>query len=239
MDEKFIRMEMLTGRKPLEKLATSRVAVFGVGGVGGYVVESLVRSGVGCIDVIDDDQVVPSNLNRQIIATVDQLGRNKVEVIAERARSINPDVIVNQHKCFYLPDKRDEFEFDQYDYIVDAIDTVTAKIDLIVTAQGHGVPVISAMGCGNRLDPSKVVCTDIYKTVNDPLAKVMRHELKKRGVRKLKVVYSTELPIKADQSLIKEESNRRSVPGSTVFVPAAAGMMIGYEVVRYLMERAE
>ena len=238
MDQKFVRTEMLLGKQAMETLAAKRVAVFGVGGVGGYVVEALVRSGVGTIDVIDNDEVVVSNLNRQIIATVDQIGKDKVDVIEERALSINPDVRIIKHKCFYLPEKRDEFEFDEYDYIVDAIDTVTAKIDLAVTAQQLGVPVISAMGCGNRLDPSKLTVTDIYKTVNDPLAKIMRHELRKRGVRKLKVVYSTELPLAADQSLA-DDSNRRSVPGSAIFVPAAAGLMIASEVVRDLIAEGE
>lgn len=244
----FSRMELVMGAEALEILNRSRVAVFGVGGVGGYVVEALTRSGIGELDIIDDDKVCLTNLNRQIIATRDTVGRQKVDVCEERILSINPDVTVHKHQTFYLPEKANEFDFVHYDYIVDAIDTVSAKLDLVMQAQKHGVPIIAAMGCGNRVDPGRLVCTDIYKTEMDPLSKVMRRELKKRGVRGLKVVYSTEPPIKP---YISEANSchshcicppgvqrtclqRRSVPGSTAFVPAAAGLMIAAEVVRDL-----
>jgi len=237
---------MLLGEEAMKKLAASRVAVFGVGGVGGYVVEALARSGVGQIDVIDNDTVALSNLNRQIIATMDTVGRNKVDVIAERIRSINPDAIVYRHKCFYLPETAGEFDFTAYDYVVDAIDTVTGKIQLILQAKEAGVPVISAMGAGNKLDPARFEVADIYQTSVDPLARVMRRELKKRGVESLKVVYSKEKPLQplAEQGPAEETGQesgneealhqRRSTPGSLAFVPSVAGLIIAGEVVRDL-----
>jgi tRNA A37 threonylcarbamoyladenosine dehydratase len=219
------------GSDAIERLHQARVAVFGLGGVGGYVVEALARGGIGELDIIDNDEVVLSNLNRQIIATHETLGLLKTQAAAQRIRSIDENIIVHEYPCFYLPDKKDLFPFDQFDYIVDAIDTVTAKLDLIEEAHKRNIPIICAMGCGNRLDPSKLVITDIYKTSGDPLAKVMRNELKKRKIPSLKVVYSTEPPLKPcldDGSSPKEGS--RNIPGSTPFVPSVAGIMIAYQV---------
>ena len=238
--EEFKRTELIIGAKALEKRRKSRVCVFGVGGVGSYVVEAMARSGVGTIDVIDDDEVVLSNINRQIIALHSTVGRPKVEVARERILDINPSCEVNVHKCFYLPETASEFEFEKYDYVVDAIDTVTAKIDIIVKCTELGTPVISSMGTGNKLDPSRIQVTDIYKTEGDPLARVMRRELKKRGIRKLKVVYSSEEPITPDPELVKAEieatgSQRRSIPGSIAFVPPVAGLILAGEVIRDLI----
>ena len=246
MEDRFSRSRMLLGEEAMKKLAASRVAVFGVGGVGGYVVEALARSGVGQIDVIDNDTVALSKLNRQIIATMDTVGRNKVDVIAERILSINPDAIVYRHKCFYLPETAEEFDFTCFDYVVDAIDTVTGKIQLILQAKEASVPVISAMGAGNKLDPARFEVADIYETSVDPLARVMRRELKKRGVEALKVVYSKEKPLQplaeqepaegTGQESGNEEAlhQRRSTPGSLAFVPSVAGLIIAGEVVRDL-----
>ena len=192
MEEQFSRTELLLGSEAMNRLAQSRVAVFGMGGVGGYVVEALVRSGIGAIDLIDHDQVSVSNLNRQIIATRDTVGRDKVEVMRERISSINPDCKVRTHRCFYLPETRGEFDFTEYSYVVDAIDTVTGKIQLILQAQEMGTPIISSMGTGNKLNPAEFQVADIYETSICPLAKVMRKELRKRGVNQLKVVYSQE-----------------------------------------------
>ena len=232
--EEFIRTELIIGKPAMEKMAKARVAVFGVGGVGGYVVEALARSGIGALDLIDNDDVALSNINRQIIATQDDVGRKKVDVARQRVLSINPNIRVNTFDCFYLPDKKDIFSFEEYDYIVDAIDTVTAKLDLIVTAKSLNIPIISAMGCGNRLDPTKIVITDIYKTSGDPLAKIMRKLLKEKGIKKLDVVYSTEKPIKPlfDIKEIEKDTSRRSVPGSSAFVPPAAGLTIASFVTR-------
>ena len=247
----FERTEMLLGKEALKKLAASRVAVFGVGGVGGYVCEALVRSGVGAFDLIDNDRVSLTNLNRQIIATHATLGRYKVDVMKERMSEINPDAAVRVYKCFFLPENAEEFPFEEYDYIVDAVDTVTAKIELVMRAQEKSVPVISCMGTGNKLDGSGFRVADIYGTKVCPLAKVMRRELKKRGVEKLKVVYSEETPkVSAETDLTNlvnspanhavngssEGLRRRAVPGSVAFVPSAAGLMIAGEVVRDLCE---
>ena len=242
MKEELIRTELLLGAQALEKLQNSRVCVFGVGGVGGYVVEALARSGVGAIDVVDDDQVATSNINRQIIALHSTVGKDKVEVIRDRILDINPDCKVTCHKCFYLPETSSQFEFEKYDYVVDAIDTVTAKIDIIMKCTELGIPVLSSMGTGNKLDPTKVEVTDIYKTETDPLAKVMRKELKKRGIKKLKVVYSSEEPIKPDHELVQAEleasgSAKRTIPGSTAFVPPVAGLTIAREVVMDLIKK--
>ena len=241
MQDELKRTELVIGKQSLEKLRQARVCVFGVGGVGSYVVEALARSGVGTIDVVDDDQVVLSNINRQIIALHSTVGRDKVEVARERILDINPSCKVNVHKCFYLPETADEFEFDKYDYVVDAIDTVTAKIDIIVKCTQLGTPVISSMGTGNKLDPTKIEVSDIYKTEGDPLARVMRRELKKRGVKKLKVVYSKETPVETDPELVKAEieatgSKRRSIPGSIAFVPSVAGLILAGEVIRDLIQ---
>ena len=232
----FTRTALLLGEDAMRKLNRSRVAVFGIGGVGGYAVEALARSGVGAFELIDRDVVSESNLNRQIIATHKTIGRGKTEVMAERIHDINPDAQVTQHKCFYLPETADQFDFTQYDYIIDAVDTITAKIEIILRAQKAGVPVISSMGAGNKLDPSKYEAADIYKTSVDPLARVMRRELKKRGVRKLKVVYSKEEPIKPLGRIEADpEAGRKDVPGSAAFTPAAAGLLIASEVVKDLI----
>ena len=232
--DQFMRTALLLGDEAMEKLRSSRVAIFGVGGVGGYVAEALARTGVGAFELIDKDQVSVTNLNRQIIATVKTIGRDKTDVMAERICDINPDAVVTQRKCFFLPETADQFDFTQYDYVVDAVDTITAKIEIILNAQRAGVPVISSMGAGNKLDPSKFEAADIYQTSVDPLARVMRRELKKRGVRKLKVVYSKEEPRKP---LGQMEAGRKDVPGSAVFTPAAAGLLIAAEVVKDLTKR--
>ena len=239
MSEKYIRTEMLLGKEAMEKLSASTVAVFGVGGVGSYVVESLARSGVGHLILIDNDVVCASNLNRQIMAYSSNIGKSKVNAMADRIRKIDPNIQVDVYEMFYLPEKAELIPFSSCDYIVDAIDTVTAKLDIIQQAEKHHVPVISAMGCGNRIDPSKLICTDIYKTYNDPLAKIMRKELKERGIRKLKVVYSPEKPLKPLFEDKEENSTRRSTPGSTIFVPASAGLLIGSIVVQELIKNKE
>ena len=249
MLNQFARTQLLLGEDAMKKLGNSRVAVFGIGGVGGYVCEALVRSGVGHFDLIDDDKVCLTNLNRQIIATRKTVGKYKAEVMKERMLDINPDVEVTVHKCFFLPENADEFPFEEYDYVVDAVDTVTAKIELVMKCQEKGVPIISSMGAGNKLDASAFRVADIYKTKMCPLAKVMRHELKKRGVKKLKVVYSEEKPIRPQEDMsISCRSNcicppgaehkcteRRDIPGSVAFVPSAAGLIIAGEVVQDLI----
>ena len=207
----------------MEKLKKARVAVFGIGGVGGHVVEALVRSGVGAVDIVDSDKVCLSNLNRQIIATESSIGKYKVDVMKERILDINPEAVVNVHKCFYLPEMKDEFDFSQYSYVVDAVDTVTAKIQLVMEAAEAGVPIISSMGAGNKLDPTAFQVADIYKTSVCPLAKVMRRELKKRGIKKLKVVYSREQPVV-----------KNAVPASVAFVPSVVGLIIAGEVIKDL-----
>lgn len=234
MKEQYIRTAMLFGKEAVENLQTKRVIVFGVGGVGGHVVEVLVRSGVGAIDLVDHDTVALSNLNRQLIATHDTLGRKKIEVMKERILSIQPDCQVTLWDTFYLPKESGKIPFSEYDYIVDAIDTVTAKIDLVLQAQAHDIPIISSMGTGNKLDPTKLTVADIYQTSVCPLAKVMRRELKKRGVEKLKVVYSTEEARTPIAGLVSEVT-RKATPGSNAFVPASAGLLIGSEVVKDLL----
>lgn len=235
--EQFSRTALLIGKSGLEKLKNSKVLVFGVGGVGGYVVEGLARSGVGQIDVVDDDNVSLSNLNRQIIATLDTVGKPKVEVVKERVSKINPNAIVNAFKCFYTPQNADDFDLSAYDYIVDAIDTVTSKIELCVRAQKCGTPIISSMGAGNKLDPTAFEVTDLYKTSVCPLAKVMRRELKARGVNKLKVVYSKEEPVKiTDTQGIEIPDGKRQIPGSVAFVPSVVGLIIAGEVIKDLIK---
>ncbi len=229
--EQFSRTGLLLGEENMQKLANMRVAVFGIGGVGGYVVEALARSGVGTFDLIDNDTVALSNLNRQIIATTDTIGRYKTEVMRERILSVNPEAQINVHNCFYLPETATEFDFSKYSYVVDAVDTVTAKIDIIMKAKEAGVPVISSMGAGNKLDATKLTVTDIYKTSMCPLAKVMRRELKKRGVEKLKVVYSTEKAIKPVGE-VEENTGRRTTPGSISYVPSVAGLLIAGEIIK-------
>ena len=222
------------GKAAMDTLAKSRVAVFGIGGVGGYTVEALARSGVGAIDIIDNDKVALTNINRQIIATHKTIGRYKVEVAAERIAEINPACIVTAHKTFYMPDTQAEFDFTKYDYIVDAIDTVTGKIAIIENAEKCGTPVISCMGAGNKSDPTAFEVADIYKTSVCPLAKVMRRELKKRGIKKLKVVYSKEEPsVSVGES--EEESTKRAIPASNAFTPSVAGLIIAGEVIKDLI----
>lgn len=242
MLSQFSRTELLIGKEGMERLGNSRVAVFGVGGVGGYAVEALARSGVGELDLIDNDQVALTNLNRQIIATTKTLGRDKVDVAKERVLEINPSAKVNIYKTFYLPETKDQFDFTKYDYVVDAIDTVSGKISLAVQAQEVGTAIISSMGAGNKLDPTAFQVTDIYKTSVCPLAKVMRRELKKRGIKKLKVVYSEEKPITPGENIEmekEEQMQQRQVPGSVAFVPSVAGLIIAGEVIKDLVQRTD
>lgn len=233
MDNQFARTELLLGADGMKKLKNARVAVFGVGGVGGHAVEALMRSGVGTIDIFDNDTVSLTNLNRQIIATRDTVGKYKVDVMAERAKSINPDIIVNAHKCFYMPDNADEFDFREYSYIIDAVDTVTAKLEIIVRANKAGVPVISCMGAGNKLDASRFEVADIYETSVCPLARTMRRELKKRNIKSLRVVYSREEAIspEADENAETKGVSGRMAPGSVAYVPAVAGLIAAGHVV--------
>lgn len=244
----FSRIQLLLGEDAMERLKNARVAVFGVGGVGGYVCEALVRSGVGTFDLIDDDKVCLTNINRQIIATRKTVGQYKAEVMKDRMLEINPDVKVNIYKCFFLPENADDFPFSEYDYVVDAVDTVTAKIELVMKCQEAGVPIISSMGAGNKIEASAFKVADIYKTKMCPLAKVMRRELKKRGVKKLKVVYSEEKPIRPLEDMsISCRTNcicppgakhtcteRRDIPGSLAFVPSVAGLIAAGEIVKDL-----
>lgn len=234
MDNYFSREELLIGKDAIEILKNSRVAVFGVGGVGGFVVEVLARCGVGTIDVIDNDVVDPSNINRQIIATADTIGQEKVNVVEQRIKSINPNAVVNKHLCFFLPETAKDFDFTRFDYVVDAIDTVSGKIEIILQAKKAGVPVISCMGAGNKLDPTAFVVTDIYKTSVCPLARVMRQKLKKLGVQDLKVVYSTEKAMKPNYPP-DMPPQRKAAPGSVAFVPSVAGIIAGGEVIKDLI----
>ncbi|MBR1456326.1 MAG: tRNA threonylcarbamoyladenosine dehydratase [Oscillospiraceae bacterium] len=244
----FSRTELIYGREAMEKLAASRVAIFGLGGVGGYVVEVLARSGVGQLDLVDDDRVCLTNINRQILATRRTVGQYKADAAEERVKSINPSCVVRCHKTFYLPETQGEFDFSQYDYVVDAIDTVTGKLALIEQAQAAGTPIISAMGAGNKIDPSLFRVADLYETEGCPLARVMRRECRKRGVKKLKVVYSPEKPIRPLEDLSiscrshcicppdakRHCTDRRDIPGSNAFVPAVAGLILAGEVVNDL-----
>ena len=247
MEDQFSRTRLLVGEENIRRFAASRVAVFGVGGVGGYVVEALARSGIGTLDLIDNDTVCLSNLNRQIIATHRTLGMYKVDAAKERVLDINPDAVVNTWRTFFLPETADQFDFSQYDYVVDAIDTVTGKIELIRKAKQAGVPVISSMGAGNKLDASAFKAADISQTKVCPLAKVMRRELKKRGIDHLKVVYSEEIPLtplsqdteaEPAESLQSAALRRRQTPGSMAFVPSAAGLIIAGEIIRDLMKKS-
>lgn len=224
MKDQFSRTALLLGENTLKILSACHIAIFGLGGVGGYAAEALVRSGIGRFDLIDHDKVDMTNLNRQIIATHKTVGRDKAEVMRERMLDINPDVQATIHPCFFLPENADDFDFTGYDYVIDAVDTVTAKIELVLRARAADVSIISCMGTGNKLNPAMLEVADIYKTSVCPLARVMRHELKKRGVEKLKVVYSKEEPIKLHDR----------IPGSTAFVPPAAGLLIASEVVKDL-----
>lgn len=247
----FSRTELLFGKEAMDKLAGSKVAVFGIGGVGGYVCEALVRSGVGAFDLIDDDKVCLTNLNRQIIATRSTVGKYKTDVMRDRMLDINPNVEVEVHKCFFIPENADDFPWDSYDYVVDAVDTVTAKIALVMKCKEKNIPIISSMGAGNKLDGSQFKVADIYKTKVCPLAKVMRRELKKRGVKKLKVVYSEEIPTRPIEDMAISCRNncicppgaehkcteRRDIPGSVAFVPSVAGLIIAGEVAKDLIRR--
>ena len=244
----FSRTQLLYGEEAMGRLASSRVAVFGIGGVGGYVVEALARSNIGALDLIDDDKVCLTNINRQIIATKNTIGKYKVDVAKERVLDINPGCEVRTYKTFFLPDTQDQFDFGDYDYVVDAIDTVTGKIAIIEKAKKESVPVISSMGAGNKVDASLFEVSDIYKTSVCPLAKVMRRELKKRGIDSLKVVYSKEKPRRPleDMSIscrqncicppgtVRKCTERRDIPGSTAFVPSVAGLIIAGEVINDL-----
>ncbi len=234
MLNRFSRTQLLYGEETMGRLASSRVAVFGIGGVGGYVVEALARSGIGALDLIDDDKVCLTNINRQIIATSSTVGKYKVDVAKERILDINPDCEVRTYKTFFLPETQDQFDFKEYDYVVDAIDTVSGKIAIVETAKEAGVPVISSMGAGNKLNPAMFEVADIYKTSVCPLAKVMRHELRKRGIDSLKVVYSKEKPIRPLEDMSIECTERRTIPGSTAFVPSVAGLIIAGEVLNDL-----
>lgn len=220
---------MLFGKEAMQKLKQSKVAVFGVGGVGGYAVEALARSGIGALDLIDNDKVSLTNLNRQILATHSSMGKFKVDVAKERIHDIDPSIRVNACKCFFMPETAEQFDFSQYDHIIDAIDTVTGKLEIIRRAKALGVPVISSMGAGNKLDPTAFKVADIYETKVCPLAKVMRYELKRLGVKDLKVVYSEEKPVKPFES---EEISQRNIPGSNAFVPSVVGLIIAGEVIK-------
>lgn len=242
-EQTFSRTAMLIGKDGIEKLKNSSVAVFGIGGVGGYTVEALARSGIGTFHLIDNDTISESNLNRQIIATTKTIGRLKVEVAKDRILEINPNANVFIYPTFFLPENADNFDFTKFDYVIDAIDTVTGKLEIIVRANKAGVPVISAMGAGNKMDPTAFVVTDIYKTSVCPLAKVMRRELKKRGIKKLKVVYSTETamkPIKSEEKPLEGTTSsapnkKRATPGSISFVPGVAGLILAGEVIKDLL----
>ncbi len=253
MLNQFSRTQLLLGEDGMSALAKAKVAVFGIGGVGGYVVEALVRSGVGSFVLVDDDKVCLTNLNRQIIATRKTVGQYKVDVMRDRILEINPDAQVEVRKCFYLPENAHEFDFSEYSYVVDAVDTVTAKLEIIMRAKECNVPVISCMGAGNKLDATQFQVADIYKTSMCPLAKVMRRELKKRGVKKLKVVYSQEKPTRPIEDMsISCRTNcicppgakhkcteRRDIPGSVAFVPSVAGLILAGEVVKDLVKEAD
>lgn len=246
MLNQFSRTQLMFGEEGMERLKKARVAVFGIGGVGGYTVEALARSGVGSLDIIDDDKVCLTNINRQIIATRKTVGKYKVDVMKERILEINPNAVVTTHQCFYSAETADQFDFSGYDYIVDAIDTVSAKIEMVMRAQAKQVPIISCMGAGNKLDPTGFVVTDIYKTSVCPLAKVMRKELKLRGVKKLKVVYSQEPAKKPLEDMAascktgcicppgaeSKCTKKRQIPGSNSFVPAVAGLILAGEVIK-------
>ena len=235
MGNKFDRTKRLLGADAMNKLKNSHVAVFGIGGVGGHAADALIRSGIGEITIVDSDEVAESNINRQLIATTKTVGRKKVEVMREHLLEINPEVIVHVYDCFFLPETKDQFDFFAYDYVIDAVDTVTAKLALVEACKEAGVPIVSSMGAGNKLDPTAFEVTDIYKTTVCPLAKVMRKELKARGIKKLKVVYSKEIPLEPieDEDFVSDEvRRRRSTPGSIAFVPSVAGLILAGEVVK-------
>ncbi|MCD7807852.1 MAG: tRNA threonylcarbamoyladenosine dehydratase [Erysipelotrichaceae bacterium] len=248
MLNQFSRTELLYGKEAMNKLDNTKVAIFGIGGVGGYTVEALARSGIGHFVLVDDDRVCVTNINRQIIATIQTVGKYKVEVMKDRILSINPKADVEIRQCFFLPENKDEFDFASYDYVVDAVDTVTAKISIIMQAKAYHIPVISSMGAGNKKDPTAFEIADIYDTSVDPLARVMRHELRKRNITDLKVVYSKEKPTNPLEDMAiscryhcvcppgtqRKCTDRRDIPGSTAFVPSVAGLIIASEVIKDL-----
>ena len=237
MSKKFDRTKRLLGAEAMTKLKDAHVAVFGIGGVGGHAVEALVRSGIGEITIVDSDEVAESNINRQLIATTKTVGRKKVDVMEEHLLEINPQVKVHKHCCFFLPETKSDFDFNSYDYVIDAVDTVTAKLALVEACKEADIPIVSSMGAGNKLDPSAFEVADIYKTSVCPLAKVMRKELKARGIKKLKVVYSKEIPLEPipDEGFVSDEArSRRATPGSIAFVPSVAGLILAGEVVKDL-----
>lgn len=240
MLNQFSRTELLFGSEALAELKKAHVAVFGIGGVGGHVVEALARSGVGSFDLIDNDTVAITNINRQIIATLDTVGQPKVEAMRQRILSINPEAEITLHQCFFLPENKDEFDFSKYDYVVDAVDTVAAKIAIVLAAKEADVPVISSMGAGNKVNPAMFEVADIYKTSIDPLARVMRQAMKKHHIKKLKVVYSKELPLLQVDELKAEchaeAPKRRALPGSNAFCPSVAGLIIASEVIKELVD---
>lgn len=240
--EWYSRTEILLGSEAMEKLRRSRVAVFGIGGVGGHAAEALARSGVGALDLVDHDKVSITNINRQMVALHSTIGELKVEVMKRRILDINPKAIVTPHACFYLPETADQFDFRKYDYVVDCIDTVTGKLQLIEAARAAGTPVISSMGAGNKLDPTGFMVADISKTSVCPLAKVMRRELKKRNIAGVKVVYSKEEPVTpkvltVEQEEVSRQNSRKVLPGSCAFVPSVVGLILASEVVKDLMEK--
>lgn len=249
MVDQFSRAELIFGSEGIEKLKTKKVAVFGIGGVGGHACDALARSGIGAFVLTDSDTVNVTNINRQIVATHSTVGRLKTEVMKERMLDINPDVLVEVHNCFFLPENADEFDFASYDYVVDCVDTVSAKVELVLRAQAANVPVICAMGAGNKLDASRFKVADIYKTEGCPLARVMRRELKKRGVKKLKVVYSDEIPTRptpeaalknrlaeAEEAGVDPSTLKRDIAGSSAFVPPVVGLIMAGEVVKDLVK---
>ena len=232
MKEEFSRTELLFSKEKMDKLAKAKVIVFGVGGVGGHLTEALVRSGIGHIAIVDKDDVEASNINRQLVALHSTIGKSKVEVLKERLLDINPDLVVEAYQKFYLPENEKEFDLSKYDYVIDAVDNMSAKISLVVRANKLGVPIISALGAGNKLDPTRLEVSDIYKTSVDPLAKILRHELKKRDIKHLKVVYSKEEPIKVNEL----NERNRAITGSTSFVPSSMGLIIASEVIKDLIK---
>lgn len=237
MINEFSRTELLLGADGMEKLKRARVAVFGIGGVGGYAVEALARAGIGALDLIDNDVISLTNINRQIIALHSTVGLPKTDVMAARVRDINPECEVRTYQTFYGPDTAEQFDFAQYDYIIDAIDTVTGKLALAVNAQKANTPIISSMGTGNKLDPTAFTVTDIYKTSFCPLARIMRKELRKRGIERLKVVYSQEEALTPEGVTEELPQGRRSIPGSVSFVPSAAGLILAGEVIKDIVKR--
>ena len=235
MNEAFRRTTALIGAEAMEKLRKKRVAVFGLGGVGGHAFEALVRMGIGEFDIIDSDSFSITNLNRQLLATTDTIGQKKVEIAEKRAKSINPEVVIHAHDLFYLPEKESELVFSKFDYVIDAIDTVEAKVGIALTCQKLGVPLISCMGCGNRMDPSKLRVADISKTEMDPLAKIMRARCRKEGIKHLKVVFSLEPPMTPQGQIEPEEGGKKNPPGSTSLVPSSAGILLAAEAIKDLL----